>query len=107
MSTQCGALGASVNDDPAAERGLDQLVEAEVIALFAEIDAILCAAAARMIPPRRPPAPPATGCAPCGPRSAGRPWRGSAARWGVPVRPVRALPRSPPPITSRQHRQRR
>ncbi|OBJ90519.1 hypothetical protein A9W97_01095 [Mycobacterium gordonae] len=62
-----------------AELDLDAL-EADVAELFAEVDAILCAAVAAA---RRPPAPPVTTYAPL------RPWSG-------PAHPVRAVQRSPP-----------
>lgn len=65
-----------------------------VIVLFAEVDAILCAAAA--CSPRRPPAPPAAGCAPRGPRPAGRTSTPRQRRWASPAGDVLAVQRSPP-----------
>lgn len=93
-----GAVAAPTNPDHRAEHAEHRLLEPEVIALFAEVDAILRAAAARLIRRRRPPAPPVTGCARLEPRSAGRSWQESVARWRTPAYPVRAVQRSPPAI---------
>src|SRR6185312_763996 len=68
----------------------------EEIELFIEVDAILRAAAARVICLRRRPAPPATGRALRGPRPAGRAWLERCGRWRVPPRLVRAVQRGPP-----------
>src|SRR5271166_2661003 len=93
----CGAVAAPVNSCCPAEHILDQWEQdSAVVALLAEVDAILCAAAARLIPHCRPPAPPVTGWALRGPRSAGRFWVTSATRWDAPHYPVRAVQRSPP-----------
>ncbi|MCP9273597.1 hypothetical protein NM203_15515 [Mycolicibacterium sp. CAU 1645] len=77
---QCGLLP---DDDPS------------VTVLFAEVDAILCAAAAACSP-RRPPAPPAAGCVLRGPRPAGRTSMRTRRRWTSPVGDVLAVQRSPP-----------
>ncbi len=73
------------------------LLDRDVTELFADVDAILCAA---LQPRRRPPAPPATGCALDGPRSAGRSLDGSARARREWTRrhagPVRATQRGPP-----------
>src|ERR1700742_2556183 len=68
-----------------------------VAALFAEVDAILCAA---LDPAPCPPAPPATGCALMRPRSAGRSWGALVGPWAGPVHPVWAVQRSPPTLTN-------
>src|SRR5436305_12610719 len=87
---------APADSDSPADRTRDELrAVPEEIALFAEVDAILCAAErVRWI--RRPPAPPVAGCALSGPRSAGRSWRKWVGRWHAPLHPVRAVQRSPP-----------
>ncbi|BBY21537.1 hypothetical protein MSTO_17420 [Mycobacterium stomatepiae] len=76
-------------------------LDPDVAALFAEIDAILCAA---LEPARRPPAPPATGCALLEPRSAGWSWGVLVRPQAGPVHPVRAVQRSPPTHARDQHR---
>jgi hypothetical protein len=96
--TNTTRMAAPATIDPLGDLDLElQLLESDpdVVALFAEVDAILCAALA---PRRCPPAPPATGSAhPGRPRSAGRS-RGALLRpRRAPVHHVRALPRSPPP----------
>lgn len=68
----------------------------EVIALFAEVDATLRAAAARLIRPPRPLAPPVTGCAPDETRWAGRSSLITSAWWQAPAHSVSAVQRSPP-----------
>jgi hypothetical protein len=72
----------------------------EIAALFAEVDAILCAA---LDPARCPPAARVTGCPPPRSRATGR-WRGALVRrWARPVHPVQAVQRSPPlPHTPRR-----
>jgi hypothetical protein len=72
--------------------GLEVTV-ADVAALIAEVDAILCA---ESFPVRRAPAPPVTGCALMGPgRPIGLVERDPGA-WQRPARSVRAVQRSPP-----------
>ncbi|OBB98655.1 hypothetical protein [Mycobacterium sp. 852002-40037_SCH5390672] len=66
----------------------------ELFVLIAEVDAILCDAAATLL--RRPPAPPVTGCALLGPRSPGRSWKLPAQHWNAPAPDVRAVQRGPP-----------
>jgi hypothetical protein len=85
---------------PASSDVIGSVVEPEILsldpdvaALFAEVDAILCAA---LGPARYPPAPPATGCALPRPRSAGRSWSVLVRPQAGPVHPVRAVQRSPP-----------
>lgn len=84
---------------PLGDRTLDSAwqhvvcLDPDIAALFAEVDAILCAALA---PAPRPPAPPATGRALTGPRSAGRSWPTPTRCRPAPVRAVRATQRSPP-----------
>ena len=64
------------------------------IALFAEVDAILCEAASAL---RRPPAPPAVGCALREPRCAGRSWNMHMPRpRNAPADRVDPMQRSPP-----------
>jgi len=75
----------------------------EEIALFIEVDAILCDAAARLTCRQRP-APPATGRALRGPRAAGRAWLEPSGRWRVPPHAVRAVQRGPPAHRTDQHR---
>jgi hypothetical protein len=65
-----------------------------VLALFAEVDAILCEAAAGL---RRRPAPPAIGCALDEPRCAGRSWHLHTPRpRNAPAERVDPMQRSPP-----------
>ncbi len=68
-------------------------LDPDVATLFAEVDAILCAA---LSPYRCPPAPPAIGCALVAPRLAGLSC-GVLLRGGsAPARPIRAVQRGPP-----------
>lgn len=99
MVTCCCAVAAPTSSGIADELALAASEPAEVAALFAEIDAILAAAA--WAPPCRPPAPPATGCALLGPRCAGRTWGAAASHWRGPARPVRAVQRGPPRMPHR------
>jgi hypothetical protein len=69
------------------------LLDRDVAELFADVDEILCAA---LKPRRRPPAPPATGCALPRPRSAGGSWGGWVRPRGGPVLRSRATQRGPP-----------
>jgi hypothetical protein len=71
---------------------LDPL-DAEVATLFAEVDAILCAA---LNPHRCSPAPPAIGCALAGPRSSGWSCGVLLGPRHAPARPARATERGPP-----------
>ena len=68
-------------------------VDPDMVALFAEVDAILCAALA---PARFLPALPVTGCALVEPRWAGRSCGAPVRARRAPVRHVRAVQRSPP-----------
>jgi hypothetical protein len=94
MTTHIDTVGAPGRRDPIDETPWGLLcLDPDVEALFAEVDAILCAA---LVPHRWLPVPPATGSDLAGPPSAGRS-RGAPCRpWGAPVHPVRAVPRSPP-----------
>jgi hypothetical protein len=92
-------IAAPADSDSPADRTPDELwTVPEEIALFAEVDAILCEAE-QVSSMRRTPAPPATGCALRGPRSAGRSWMREANRWHAPLHPVRAVQRGPPEAT--------
>ncbi|OBH53559.1 hypothetical protein [Mycobacterium sp. E2479] len=62
--------------------------------LIAEVDAILCDAAASLLCP--PPSPPVAGCALAGPRTSGRFRVISGRPWTAPAPDVRAVQRSPP-----------
>lgn len=61
--------------------------------LLAEVEAVLCAA---LVPSRRPPAPPAIGCAVAEPRLADRSSAALVRPRRVPAQRVRAVQRSPP-----------
>ena len=61
--------------------------------LIAEVDAILCDAAATLL---RPASPPVAGCALVGPPSVGRDGTVIVQRWSAPAPDVRAVQRSPP-----------
>lgn len=90
---------APANSDSPADRIRDELwTIPDEIALFAEVDAILCEAE-QLSSSRRTPAPPVTGCALSRPRSAGRSWMQDDNRWHAPLHPVRAVQRSPPQAT--------
>lgn len=72
-----------------------------VVELFAEVDAILCAAAAALC---RPPAPPVIGCALREPRCAGRCYHPLSPRpRSGPVRRVDPMQRSPPQLCGTRH----
>jgi hypothetical protein len=87
-------MAAPVNSDPIGSAEPEILyLDPDIAALFAEVDAILCAA---LSPARCPPAPPATGCALTRPRSAGRSCGVTVRPRSGPVHPVRAVQRSPP-----------
>lgn len=69
----------------------------ELSGLIAEVDAILCDAAASLL---RPPASrKVAGCALVLPRSPGRSWAVSVQPWRAPAPEVRAVQRSPPQAT--------
>jgi hypothetical protein len=91
--THINIVAAPMNDalDDTAESV--RYLDPDIAALFAEVDAILCAA---LQPARRPSAPPATGCALMNPRLAGRSWGVLVRPRPGPVHPVRAVQRSPP-----------
>ncbi len=92
--THITAMAEPANSDTIGDAQTEILFpRADVAALFAEVDAILCAASD---PARYPPAPPATGCALMRPRSAGRSWSALVGPWAGPVHPVWAVQRSPP-----------
>jgi hypothetical protein len=75
-------------------------LDPDIAALFAEVDAILCAA---LDPALCPPAPPVTGCPPMRSRSTGRSRGALARRRTRPMQPVWAVQRSPPTRTTRDH----
>lgn len=81
-------------DEATGQRSTLLLDDPSVIVLFAEVDAILCAAARH--PSRRLPAPPAAGCALRGPRPSGRTSTTTERTWTAPVGDVQAVQRSPP-----------
>ncbi len=94
-------------DHPAED--LDQVLSAAVIVLFAEVDAILCAAAAPLplIPRCPPPAPRVTGCAHFRfgwPVSAARASARFLRRGSRPHPAARAVSRSPPHAARIQRR---
>lgn len=84
--TRCSA-GAAVAEGPA------------LAGLIAEVEAILCDAAARLRRP--PPSRQLIGCALAAPRSPGGPWAVSLQPWSTPPPDVRAVQRSPPRATRR------
>jgi hypothetical protein len=71
-----------------------RLLDQDVIELFADVDAILCAA---LRPRRHPPAPPATGCVFARPRLVGRSSGGCAHPRPARNHQRRATQRGPPP----------
>ncbi|BBX47222.1 hypothetical protein GCM10009641_14200 [Mycobacterium cookii] len=96
--TQCNTMAAPAPpgtiepDALATTLGMDDPLV--VLALIAEVDAIFCAAEASLC---QPPAPPAAGCARCGPRRAGRALHRAARRQHrQPARRVDPMQRSPP-----------
>lgn len=94
MMTHINTVAAPANSDTIGSAELEILyLDPDIAALFAEVDAILCEA---LNPARCPPAPPAIGCALPRPRSAGRSWGAPVRPRSAPVRPVRAVQRSPP-----------
>ena len=90
------------SENPDSRPWVELLPVPEEIALFIEVDAILCAAEARVTCRRRP-APPATGRALRGPRPAGRAWLEPSGRWRVLPQAVRAVQRGPPAHRTDQH----
>jgi hypothetical protein len=72
-----------------------RLLDEDVIDLFADVDAILCAA---LRPRRRPPAVPVTGSAFARPRLVGPSPGGCAHSRRVRIHQRRATQRSPPPL---------
>jgi hypothetical protein len=94
MMTHLDTVAASATSDTAASPEPEILyLDPDTAALFAEVDAILCAAPAFA---RQPPAPPVTGCALVRPRSAGRPCGYRMRPRRAPTQPVRAVERGPP-----------
>lgn len=69
--------------------------------LIAEVDAILCDAAASLLRP--PPSRQVAGCALAAPRSPGRSWAVTPQPWSAPTPDVRAVQRSPPRATYAKH----
>jgi hypothetical protein len=70
----------------------------ELSGLIAEVDAILCEAAASLLRP--PPSRRLAACALVVPRSPGRSWAVSLQPWRAPTPEVRAVQRGPPRATS-------
>lgn len=94
MMTHINTVAAPTTNDTVGNPETEILyLDPDIATLFAEVDAILCAALA---PARWPPAPPATGCALVGPRSAGRSCGALVRPRRGPVQPVRAVQRGPP-----------
>lgn len=97
--TQCATLAAPVSFGTTEPPESMVLNDPSVVALIAEVDAILCAAEA---PDCQRPTPPVVGCASRRPRCAGRSCRKQVTpRRSQPVRRVDAQQRSPP---STRHR---
>ena len=94
MTTQLGTVAAPTTSDTIGTVKPEILhLDPDTAALIAEVDAILSAA---LTPARRPPAPPATGCALVGPRSAGRSCGALVRPRRGPVHHVWAVQRGPP-----------
>jgi hypothetical protein len=100
--TQCAMMGppaAPSSTELAESLSLD---DPSVVALMAEVDAILCAAEA---PDRQRPTPPVIGCALREPRCAGRSCQKQATPpRNQPVRRVDPLQRSPPTVIDTERR---
>lgn len=95
--THLNTLTAPATSDTTGSPGPAILcVDRDVAALFAEVEAILCAASASA---QAPPTPPVTGCAFIRPRSAGVFHRAPARSRRAPARHMRATQRSPPTPT--------
>lgn len=97
--SQCSTQAAPASESGTIEVPAEQAVplvfdDPSVVALIAEIDAILCAAAQRL--GCWPPAPPAIGCALSRPRCAGRSWQEAVRSWRPPVYGIEAVQRGPP-----------
>jgi hypothetical protein len=94
MMTHLGTVAAATTSDTTGWAEPEMLyLDPDTAALFAEVDAILCAA---LTPARRPPAPPATRCALVGPRPTGRSSGALVGPRRGPVQHVRAVQRGPP-----------
>jgi hypothetical protein len=94
MTTQPGTVAEPTTSDAVGAVEPEILhLDPDIAALIAEVDAIL---SATRTPARRPPAPPATGCALVGPRSAGRSFGAPVRPRRGPVHPVWAVQRGPP-----------
>lgn len=94
MTTQLGAVVAPASSDTIGSPESDVLyLDPDIAALFAAVDAILCAA---LTPNRCPPAPPVTRCALNRGRSAGRSCGALVRPRRAAVHPVRAVQRGPP-----------
>src|SRR5690242_13846017 len=94
VMTHCSA-GAPLAHGGVTE-GLAVLLDegSELSLLIAEVDTILCDAAATLL--RSPPPPPVTGCALAGPPSPVRSRAMSVRPWSAPAPDVRAVQRGPP-----------
>jgi hypothetical protein len=103
MTTHVSTAATPANSDAIDGSDLNVLyLDPDIAELFAEVDAILCAA---LEPARCLPAPPVSGCAPRRPRSTGRSWGALVRLWARPVHPVWAVQRSPPTRTTRDDEQ--
>jgi hypothetical protein len=103
MNTHLDTLVASATNEAIDSPDQQALHLLDVAALFAEVDALLCAA---LTPVRCSPAPPVTGCALLGPRSARRSCGALVRARDGPVRRVRAVQRGPPTDNNRDRAQR-
>ncbi len=93
-------VAPAINDTSSLEPEI-LFLDSDVVALIAEIDAILCAAPT---PARVLPAPSVSGCALAGPRSTGRSCDTPGRARRGPVSAVFAVQRSPPNKTTPQPR---
>lgn len=94
MMTHLDTVAALATSDTAGRLEPEILyLDPDIAALFAEVDALLCAALAFTC---RPSAPAVAGCALVRPRSAGRSCGAAVRPRGAPLQPVRAMQRGPP-----------
>ncbi len=98
---QCGrgaaAAPGTVSDGSVSQAAVLLDEGPELSVLIAEVDAILCDAAATLLRP--PPSPQLSGCALVAPPSSGRSYAVSVQAWSAPAPDVRAVQRSPPRAT--------
>jgi hypothetical protein len=94
LMTRDDSVATPATDENVSGIGWElRFLDPDVVDLIAEMDAILCEAVRHH---GRPLAPLATGCALLGPQWAGRSHGGRVRPRRAPVRPVRAVQRSPP-----------